>query len=760
MLLRDCKAPPDATLSYVLVTKADRGFEWDYVPLTQNSSPCRDFHRFLYGSNRGYETVKSNVNQQGMFVVYDKKTNHVRIVVKDPTLKDVSIPGNYQRVRVPPMFQKLNPNYIPAIAGGLLGTATVGGIAYAAHRYRKPRADTPIEIKPSSSLGRSPKKSPDGSSQSSVTLSDDRLKPRSEVNYPEIVSESSSEDEIEVVNTRRPGIMRLGYEEDSEDDEHSAGNSTVEDDYVQPVNYQAEGIYRSSWFPGTYQVANLQEINGITQARNKDALKLRTTGEIITVFDDTQIEMRVGSLQTVVPLVWGDQETRYYVQAVVKPQPWVYYYNTMGNKPVWRYYRVEPDNTFLRWSEGVCIDLDFIMTPNADYFTAAYQRCASTIIDFQGVKEIHNIFQIIKEKEWTDVNDFRAQKDRVVSMMTDSHVMMTPSLQKVLEATLETVKISKHPLAVIYNQLDWQSLARRLLTKRALYYYGQDDVWGYYDENKQLISGKGSGAYIVSVVDKFDQYLHPDEAVISSLLGLKVPSFAYDDGKHTNACQKRGLDFFEVVMLPQVGARLENHSRLDCGDLFLVQILPQLKTPFQQALKNALGGVGTDLYEARSRLVIQQAFNAAIYHDVDTHLILTGLGQGHWRGQENYRTILKFSNALISVIRDIQDFGKLKYLTVMGYDVTPTTIEQMRAACQAKQLQFNYEYKPNTTPVFRRHLGLVDMFSFAWDGMSLVGNEYYNKLCGQSADPAAAYSTSVAFLSHPRINPDMYAVVI
>jgi hypothetical protein len=298
------------------------------------------------------------------------------------------------------------------------------------------------------------------------------------------------------------------------------------------------------------------------------------------------------------------------------------------------------------------------------------------------------------------------------------------------------------------------------LTKRVAWYYGAD-IWGCY-ENGELKSSE-NGPYMTFAESRLDRYLHPDESVISSLLGLKVPSFAYDDGRRENDCRKKPDTLKEVIMLPQVGARLEPHDRLDRGDLFLIDKKADLKTPFQQALQQGLSELykNVDLYEARCRLVIQQAFKAAIGNDKPTHLILTGLGQGVWQGGKGDKTIPRFNKALMDEIKNLGDYGNLRFLTVMDYvkeNERKTLGKRLGRNCRSKNLSCSYENE-NTSKVFDRKSveGLVDMFSFAWDGMSLVGNEYYNGLCGnQSADPAAAYSTSVAFVSHPRINPDMY----
>jgi hypothetical protein len=185
------------------------------------------------------------------------------------------------------------------------------------------------------------------------------------------------------------------------------------------------------------------------------------------------------------------------------------------------------------------------------------------------------------------------------------------------------------------------------------------------------------------------------------------------------------------------------------------------RTPFQEAVVRSFKT--NEWYTERSQLVIEQAVIAAIHHEKPTNLIITGLGQGVWKGGFGEKTRPAFTEALCATLRRIRYKNNLHHLTVFGYvdSVDDDKVEgQIRNAIASgpianQDFRFTYE-RDFTAPVFGQQAGLVDMFSFAWDGMSYVGNEYFQGAGDVSADPAAAYSTSVAFLAHPKINPDMY----
>jgi hypothetical protein len=734
-MLRDCIAPPGASISYVLINRADRGFEWrSIIPMSQffpasqriyhKSSPCRDFHHWLYDSSRGYEDAKYNLNKEGMFLLYDKSSNHVRIVIKDLDYPDDRVPPNHRRVGVPAQFRNLSskPNYAPAIAGGVLSAAAVaGGVTYGI--WRQKQGSNTVPYKPP-------------------------------VN-PNVLNEP-------IVPNGNPG----GNIDDEEKNVYG---------FVEPLELKPKYMYVTASLPGTFYKLNQRQKIIIRQAYASGGKTLASNPAIIDHVG-VNVKLYAGSLKDAIHVVWPEADPDKYIETLDPNQPWVFYYQTQpqedkpwlpNNGKIWRYLRSDPEKRLMTWSEGVYVDPEFPLKPEVDdKFIQAYNRCKSTIVDFQGVEKLRNIFQSIKDYEDTDMQEPDKPSLKLVSMMERSFIMMTGNLMHVLRVTLEKVANSNHSVAKVYKSFEGNSaLAERLLTKRVAWYYDPSDIWGCYEDGK-LISGLGFQSYIDFVNGRWDLYLHPDESVISSLLGLKVPSFAYDDGQRANACNSEprdsDLDKKEVIMLPQVGVRLEQHERLEFGDLFLIK-KTTLQTPFQEALYQGLQELypGVDLYEARSRLVIQQAINTAVNHTEETHLILTGLGQGVWRGDYEVRTRSLFSNALAHVVANTPDFGNLKYLTVMAYQASEESIKAMQNACQGK-LSFMYE-KENKTPVFTRELSqggeivnLVDMFSFAWDGMSLVGNEYYDGSCGGSADPAAAYSTSVAFVSHPRINPDMY----
>jgi len=457
---------------------------------------------------------------------------------------------------------------------------------------------------------------------------------------------------------------------------------------------------------------------------------------------NVKIYIQIGE-QTTSYNIWGQENGQNAPDLNTLPQ--VYCYQNDYQK--WRYFRSDKEGVPLKWNEGQYIDSTAYVKPEGE-FSRAYDACVSCISDFKGVKVLHNIFA---EVEGISHHHARqTARQNTIEMMNSSCVLHSRYIEVILTKVLGAIQKSDHAVSGIYKKLgSWRQLMERLLTKRVLWYYN-DNYFGSY-LNGKLRSGSGD-EYLKFIQSRMGSFLHPDEAVVSSLLGLKVPCFAYDDGRWSNKCQQqyKRLDK-KVIMLAQVGARLEPYVGDKHGDRFLLS--GKAETPFQKAVAQKLKDINQNLYIARCHLILEQSIMCAVNHDTATHLILTGLGQGNWAGTNKLARNREYSQALLSVLQNVPKKQNLNRLTIMDYGVPGDLVQSIQTKCQ--ELGITFELKDYESPIFEFGQD-VDMYSFAWDGMSLVGNEYYTSPDIKSADPAAACSTSIAFMSHPKINPEMY----
>lgn len=685
-LLKECRAPPNAHVRYVLLNHNSHGFEWSDIPPTSISSLCRDFHAFLYRTTRKYEAAKQNLNKKDMFIAHDTRTNTVRIVVKDLTYDDARVPRNAKRVRIPQGLQNLiqNQGHAAAIPVALAGTA--GAIAAA-----------------------------------SLALLARNWKSGS-------VSQETTK------NTRQ------GSEKSTVFENFNASSGLLKD-YVAPI----KDVYVSADVPGTFFTATKEQKLALGVA-----VKVFNSKETSFPFAIEGVCMHVGSLASAIPLVWSRHTLEW--NYCPKGCPWVYYYksNYSDDASTWRYYPVV-NTPLLRFcdinlgtiADKVFVDPTWVWSPH-DAFTEAYRDCVSVIGQFARVEKLLNLFYLVKANQHTRPKFFEKTKVEVQTKMEKSRILCSKTVQKMLELILLKVSATEqHALQSVYKKLGtWKDLAKRLLTKRMLWYCGHKD-WGCY-HNHEFCEGSNQKLYSSFVRDKLDSYLLPEEAVASSLLGLQVPSFPYDDGANTFKFDQH------VVLLAQSGASLEE-AKDENGSGFLVDY--PTTTIFQDVIKSELQKAfpteKTRLYRARCRLILAQSIAAAQTHEEETNLIITGLSLNDLEFP-----VQEFACALEAELGSIKARNNLKTVTVVDFGASQTLKPRIDAAGSDKGIAVKHKSREDPPFAFDLKDG-VPMVSVAWNGISLVGNEYYNGKA-ESASAVAACSTSVAFLSHPCINPKMY----
>lgn len=506
-------------------------------------------------------------------------------------------------------------------------------------------------------------------------------------------------------------------------------------------------IYVSGDSPHTFWSANPAQVNALTAIAtkmddvefpfkyNQPGFKFDMYVAQLDKFDDNATLYYANRKSN----VWGESQ-RHLTKEEIEALPSVFCYENADKKM--RYFRNNEEAPVHQWhlnQDGKTLYRESIPPrPCKEPFKMASDLCASTLVDFSGVGKLRNVFEIAT-KHTADV----------VAKMKECCILRSAIVEMLLHEAIETISRSNHPLCNVYKRCgSWQELAQRLLTKRVLWYYGGSNQWGCFIDNE--FHGGTHADYMHFIRNRLDSYLHPDEAVLSSLLGLKVPSFAYDDGKRSNNCNSATIQG-DVVMLAQVGARLEKHVHPERGDSFLIN--QNQITEFQILVHKHLRLINNNVYVARCTLILQQAIHCAVTHTCDVNLVITGLGLGYWAGDDKVARTQEFATALLNVIGRLSGAGSLTGIR-LAVEIDDDNLEKIEAVCGAKGIGFRTIGQEEAPFSFQKRV--VDMFSFAWDGMSLVGNEYYNASGTNSADPAAACSTSIPFFAHPKINPQMY----
>ena len=376
--------------------------------------------------------------------------------------------------------------------------------------------------------------------------------------------------------------------------------------------------------------------------------------------------------------VWG-QGQRQLTQDQIDALPSVFCYK--NDQDVMRYFRNNEEAPVYQWhsfetQNGTkTIYCESIPPqPSKEPFKMASDLCASTLVDFSRVRKLRNVFAIAANRTAD-----------VVTKMKNCCILRSGAVEMLLREAIGTISESDHPLRNVYKRCKyWEDLAQRLLTKRVLWYYGSDNQWGCFVDDK-FHRGTHSD-YMHFISNRLDSYLHPDEAVLSSLLGLKVPSFAYDDGKRTNNCNSASIRG-EVVMLAQVGARLEKQVNPERGDSFLITQKPI--TEFQILVFKHLKSIDDNVYVARCMLILKQAIHCAVTHDSNVNLVITGLGLGFWAGDDKVARTQEFATALFNVIKELSGAGSLAYIS-LAVTIDDANLEKIRSKCDEKGITFQF----------------------------------------------------------------------
>jgi hypothetical protein len=355
----------------------------------------------------------------------------------------------------------------------------------------------------------------------------------------------------------------------------------------------------------------------------------------------------------------------------------------------------------------------------------------------------------------------------IVGMAYDTGILTTPIVDSIILDVKNNIN-NTHPVYNIYKKLDVSMIRTRLLTKRPLVYYLPNDTFLL----RNGTNGQGVSDYL-NKISNLDEYIHPDEAVISSLLGMVLPSVTINDGGRNRDGKIERIG--SAIVVGQVGARLES---IDKGEYNIIHNNP--KNIFEQVVLHHLKGIisenknnnytipnekekySIDLYRARSYIILDALVNNVVgkIGDCKKNIVLqvTGLGLGVWPGVYAKQSTKALINALCDVLEadgSKNAVGKIHELQLLWINGIPKEQEtKLKKICGEKAIKLQIFQR---NPFDEMNSDKIVVSSFAWDGMSYLGNEYYlGEPTSASADPAIAGSTSIAFLGHPEINPLAY----
>ncbi|EFO65405.1 Hypothetical protein GLP15_5230 [Giardia lamblia P15] len=327
------------------------------------------------------------------------------------------------------------------------------------------------------------------------------------------------------------------------------------------------------------------------------------------------------------------------------------------------------------------------------------------------------------------------------------------------------------------------SLVHRLLTKRAVSFYGCEDSFTLLDGTR----GRGWTSSPGSLLER----LTYDEIKLSALLSVSSYSAFINSGSRENrgvpaspsdAVQSHG------VVVGLVGPRLEKEGVMEWEEVVVSRSQnvrargygeppeePAAAASWRQMWAELYGLPGLPLYDrVRSGAdpgeylplgdlyLNKQAYSARLALSFETLLLeahsratragtrayvhVVGIGLGVWSLSPAQEPVFleAFAGCLARLARRLTGVSDLDFSWFTAQSLP-------RAAYEHIRIRFSRRNPHDSLPAEHRDKLLV--VSYAWDGNALPGNEFWVGALSSSGDPAQACSSQISELHNPHINP-------
>ncbi|KAK6860603.1 hypothetical protein PG995_004239 [Apiospora arundinis] len=317
----------------------------------------------------------------------------------------------------------------------------------------------------------------------------------------------------------------------------------------------------------------------------------------------------------------------------------------------------------------------------------------------------------------------------------------------------------------------WQQQVARLLEMRPLAFVGPSD-YTILPNNMEIGNSAGewdrvgTGAESKNRYLALRDYLSYDEIMLGSLLGVSGPSYFINDGERYNRARPDAEGTFEPrgIIAGLVGARFEREGRMD-HRLMLGgnRLPPELKTAYERFLECDLytgpaKDFDTRVYQARMSItfdiLLREAADRARSAGRKAYVYVVGLGLGVWQfdSVQPRLYVEAFQRTLAALPRDeLRHLGTIEFAWI---DVPGELQRSLRSWTAPLGIDILLSRRNPADKLSAEKEGQLLVLSYAWDGNSFPGNEYWGGMLEASGDPAAACMSTISELHNPILNTD------
>ncbi|KAI1410294.1 hypothetical protein F5Y13DRAFT_168127 [Hypoxylon sp. FL1857] len=310
----------------------------------------------------------------------------------------------------------------------------------------------------------------------------------------------------------------------------------------------------------------------------------------------------------------------------------------------------------------------------------------------------------------------------------------------------------------------WLDQVKRLIVKRPLVFVGANDSTQF-RPFKNHRGGREFWDNVDSDYQILQDNLTYDEIMLGSLLGVSGPSYFINDGRRLNRAKPQAAGTFEPrgIIIGLVGPRFERLEHMDAN--FMVndgmkrRMHPNLKECFDRFFyspKPSNDRFNFNAYRARIRIsadiLLLEASLRAKQANKKAYIYAVGLGLGVWmhNNQQPVHYIQAFGESLTEAEPYLGDIATLEFAYI---DVPQKTRDEVTKIGADQGIKVKFSKRNPAAKLQGEEAGQLLVLSYAWDGNSFPGNEYWEGALDASGDPAAACMSTIAELHNPLVNP-------